>query len=36
MHGFATLWLNGALSPELGADPETLARSVAAILFRAP
>jgi hypothetical protein len=35
MHGFATLWLNGALSPELG-DPETLARSVAAILFRAP
>jgi AcrR family transcriptional regulator len=36
VHGFATLWLNGALSPELGADPETLARSVAAILFRAP
>jgi AcrR family transcriptional regulator len=36
VHGFATLWLNGALSPELGDDPETLARSVAAILFRAP
>jgi AcrR family transcriptional regulator len=36
VHGFATLWLNGALSPELGADPETLARAVAAILFRAP
>jgi AcrR family transcriptional regulator len=36
VHGFATLWLNGALSPELGADPETAARAVAAILFRAP
>ena len=36
VHGFATLWVNGALSPELGDDPEALARSVAAILFRAP
>ena len=36
VHGFATLWLNGALSPELGDDPETLARAVAAILFRVP
>jgi AcrR family transcriptional regulator len=36
VHGFATLWLNGALPPELGDDPETLARAVAAILFRAP
>ena len=36
VHGFATLWLNGALSPGLGDDPETAARAVAAILFRAP
>ena len=36
VHGLATLWLNGALPPALGDDPETLARSVAAILFRAP
>ena len=36
VHGFATLWLNRALPPELGDDPETAARTVAAILFRAP
>ena len=36
VHGFATLWLNGALPPELGDNPETLARAVAAILFAAP
>jgi AcrR family transcriptional regulator len=34
VHGFATLWLNGALPPELGTDPEATARAVAAILFR--
>jgi AcrR family transcriptional regulator len=34
VHGFAILWLNGALPPELGDDPETVARSVAAMLFR--
>ena len=34
VHGFATLWLNHALPPTLGADPETAARAVAAILFR--
>jgi AcrR family transcriptional regulator len=36
VHGFATLWLTGALPPDLGKDPETAARAVAAILFRAP
>jgi hypothetical protein len=36
VHGFATLSLNGALSPKLGDDPEALARAVAAILFRVP
>jgi AcrR family transcriptional regulator len=36
VHGFATLWLNGALSPGLGDDPETAARAVAAMLFQAP
>ncbi|HEX6337386.1 MAG TPA: TetR/AcrR family transcriptional regulator [Jiangellaceae bacterium] len=36
VHGFATLWLNGALPPELGDNPETVARAVAAILFAAP
>lgn len=36
VHGFATLWLNRALPPELGSDPETAARAVAALLFRAP
>ena len=36
VHGFATLWLNRALAPGLGDDPETVARAVAAMLFRAP
>ncbi len=36
VHGFATLWLNGALPPALGEDPETAARNVAQLLFRAP
>jgi AcrR family transcriptional regulator len=36
VHGFATLWLTGALPPELGDDPEPAARAVAAILFRSP
>ena len=36
MHGFATLWLNKALPPELGDDPEPAARAVAGFLFRAP
>jgi len=36
VHGFATLWLNGALPTELGDNPETVARAVAAILFAAP
>ena len=34
VHGFATLWLNHALPPGLGDDPQTAARAVAAILFR--
>ena len=34
VHGFATLWLNHALPPTLGDDPETAARAVAATLFR--
>ena len=34
VHGFATLWLNHALPPALGDDPEAAARAVAAILFR--
>ena len=33
VHGFATLWLNGALPPELGDDPEAAARAVAGLLF---
>jgi AcrR family transcriptional regulator len=35
VHGFATLWLNGALPAELGKDPESAARDVARLLFRA-
>ena len=31
VHGFATLWLDGAL-PDLGADPERAARRIAAAL----
>jgi AcrR family transcriptional regulator len=34
VHGLATLWLGGNLPPQLGDDPERLARSVAAYLFR--
>jgi AcrR family transcriptional regulator len=34
VHGFATLWLNGALPAELGTDPESAAREVARLLFR--
>ena len=33
VHGFATLWLNRALPPELGEDPEAAARAVAGMLF---
>jgi len=32
-HGFATLWLNRALPPELGDDPEAAARAVVRRLF---
>jgi AcrR family transcriptional regulator len=35
VHGFASLWLDGALPPALGDDPEAAARAVAALLFRA-
>ncbi len=34
VHGFATLWLTGALPTGLSEDPETAARAVAGILFR--
>lgn len=34
MHGFATLWLNGALPAELGDDPDASARAIAQLLFR--
>ena len=33
VHGFATLWLNGALPAALGDDPEAAAREVAGVLF---
>ncbi|HEX6971096.1 MAG TPA: TetR/AcrR family transcriptional regulator, partial [Limnochordia bacterium] len=33
-HGLATLWINGALPPQLGDDPERVARAVASYLFR--
>lgn len=33
VHGFATLWLSGALPPALGDDPETAARAVIRRLF---
>jgi AcrR family transcriptional regulator len=36
VHGFATLWLNGALPPRLREDPDDAARSVARLLFRGP
>jgi AcrR family transcriptional regulator len=32
VHGIATLWLNGNLPPQLGRDPEQIARIVAAYL----
>lgn len=32
VHGVATLWTNGALPPELGADPEQITRIVASRL----
>lgn len=32
-HGFAKLWLAGALPPELGRDPEAAARKVLRMLF---
>jgi AcrR family transcriptional regulator len=35
VHGFASLWLDGALSG-LGDDPEPVARAVAGLLFRPP
>ncbi len=34
VHGFATLWLTGAVPAGLGDDPESAARAVAGILFR--
>jgi AcrR family transcriptional regulator len=33
MHGLATLWLNRNLPPELGDDPEQIARQIARYLF---
>ncbi|MFR9776955.1 TetR/AcrR family transcriptional regulator [Micromonospora sp. MS34] len=33
VHGFATLWLAGALPPSVGADPDTAARTVIRRLF---
>lgn len=33
VHGFATLWLGGALPPEIGKDPEAAARLVIRRLF---
>ncbi len=35
VHGFATLWLNGALPARLGNDPKAAARAVAGLLFGA-
>ena len=36
VHGLATLYINGNLPPQLGDDPERMARSVASYLFQAP
>lgn len=33
VHGFATLWLGGALPPEVGSDPEAASRAVIRLLF---
>ncbi len=35
VHGVATLYLNGALPPQLGDDPNQIARALTAYLFRA-
>lgn len=34
VHGFASLWLTGAVPADLGDDPEAAARAVAGVLFR--
>jgi hypothetical protein len=34
VHGFATLWLTGALPASLGDDESAAARGVARVLFR--
>ncbi|WHT22285.1 TetR/AcrR family transcriptional regulator [Crossiella sp. CA-258035] len=34
VHGFATLWLSGALPADLGRDPESAARAIAGMLTR--
>jgi AcrR family transcriptional regulator len=36
VHGFATLWLGGALPPEVGTDPEAAGRAVIRHLFDRP
>lgn len=36
VHGFAALWLHGALPAGLGEDPQAAARTVAGVLFRKP
>ena len=33
VHGFAALWLGGALPPDIGTDPEAAARPVLRLLF---
>jgi hypothetical protein len=35
VHGLATLYLGGNLPPQLGDDPDQIARAIAAYLFRA-
>ena len=34
VHGFAMLWLNGLVQPDIGDDPEALARGIASLLYR--
>lgn len=36
VHGFASLWLTGAVPAALGPDPEAATRAVAGMLFRGP
>ena len=36
VHGFAELWLRGALPAELGDDPEAAAEPVLSLLFEKP